>query len=45
MIFNPKPLLAQIIFEMDRVPRSVALQAMHAIQPKFPCRLGFVEYS
>jgi len=35
----------QIIFEMDRVPRQVALQAMHAIQPKFPCRLGFVEWS
>lgn len=35
----------QIVFEMDRVPRKVAMQGMEAIQPKFPCRLGFVEWS
>ena len=35
----------QIIFEMDRVPRQVALQAMQAVQHKFPCKLGFVEWN
>ncbi|MEW5296998.1 MAG: hypothetical protein WDW38_007233 [Sanguina aurantia] len=35
----------QIIIEMDRISRKVAMQAMVDIQPKFPCRLGFVEYS
>ncbi|GLI61789.1 hypothetical protein VaNZ11_004289 [Volvox africanus] len=35
----------QIIYEMDRVPRTVALQAMQAAQYKFPVRLGFVEWS
>lgn len=35
----------QIIFEMDRVPRKVALTALEAIQPKFPCKLGFVEWN
>lgn len=35
----------QIICEMDRVPRKVALSALEALQPKFPCRLGFVEWS
>eukprot|EP00198_Chlamydomonas_reinhardtii_P008650 XP_001697987.1 predicted protein [Chlamydomonas reinhardtii] len=35
----------QIIFEMDRVPRKVALQALTAAQHKFPVKLGFVEWS
>ncbi|GFH18773.1 ribosomal protein L10e/L16 [Haematococcus lacustris] len=35
----------QIIFEMDRVSRKVALSALAAIQPKFPCKLGLVEWS
>ncbi|GFR42328.1 hypothetical protein Agub_g3235 [Astrephomene gubernaculifera] len=35
----------QIIFEMDRVPRKVALQALQAAQYKFPVKLGFVEWS
>lgn len=35
----------QIIFEMDRVPRQIALQAMQSVQHKFPCKLGFVEWS
>lgn len=35
----------QIIFEMDRLPKQVALQALEAVQAKFPCKLGFVEYS
>jgi large subunit ribosomal protein L16 len=35
----------QVIFEMDRVPRKVALSALDAVQPKFPCRLVFVEWS
>ncbi|EFJ52881.1 hypothetical protein VOLCADRAFT_72524 [Volvox carteri f. nagariensis] len=35
----------QIIYEMDRVPRTVALQAMQAAQYKFPVKLGFVEWS
>ncbi len=35
----------QIIFEFDRVPRQVALQALQAAQAKFPCKLGFVEWS
>ncbi len=34
----------QVIFEMDRVPRKVAMSALEAIQPKFPCRLAFVEW-
>ncbi|KAG2502222.1 hypothetical protein HYH03_000708 [Edaphochlamys debaryana] len=35
----------QIIFEMDRVPRKVAMQALQAAQYKFPIKLGFVEWS
>lgn len=35
----------QILFEIDRVPRNIALQAMESIQAKFPCKLGFVEWS
>ncbi|PNH10938.1 50S ribosomal protein L16 [Tetrabaena socialis] len=35
----------QIIFEMDRVPRKVAVQAMQAVQHKFPVKLAFVEWS
>ncbi|KAF5833411.1 ribosomal protein L10e/L16 [Dunaliella salina] len=35
----------QVVFEMDRVPRKVALSALDAVQPKFPCRLVFVEWS
>ncbi|GAX81968.1 hypothetical protein CEUSTIGMA_g9396.t1 [Chlamydomonas eustigma] len=34
----------QILFEMDRISRAVAYQAMVSIQAKFPCRLGFVEW-
>lgn len=35
----------QILFELDRVPRTVALQALQAAQYKFPVKLGFVEWS
>lgn len=35
----------QIIIEIDRVPRKVALAGLAAIAPKFPCKLGFVEWS
>jgi len=35
----------QVILEMDRVPRKVALAGLAAIAPKFPCKLGFVEWS
>ncbi|GLC41013.1 hypothetical protein PLESTB_000952400 [Pleodorina starrii] len=35
----------QIMYEMDRVTRTVALQAMQAAQHKFPVKLGFVEWS
>jgi large subunit ribosomal protein L16 len=35
----------QIVFEMDRVSRKVALAALESIRAKFPCKLGFVEWS
>ncbi|KAI8463625.1 MAG: ribosomal protein L10e/L16 [Monoraphidium minutum] len=35
----------QIIFEFDRVPRKVALDAVAAAAPKLPMRVGFVEWS
>lgn len=35
----------QILFEMDRVPRPLALQAMEYVAPKFPIKIGFVEWS
>eukprot|EP00798_Chlamydomonas_sp_ICE-L_P010404 gene10404-8352_t len=35
----------QILFEMDRLPKAVAVAAMNSIQAKFPVRLGFVEWS
>jgi large subunit ribosomal protein L16 len=35
----------QIIFEMDRLPRKVALGVVAALQPKLPMRIGFVEYT
>nr|8A22_Ak Chain Ak, uL16m [Polytomella magna]8APN_Ak Chain Ak, uL16m [Polytomella magna]8APO_Ak Chain Ak, uL16m [Polytomella magna] len=35
----------QILYEFDRISRPIALQALRAIQPKLPCRLGLVEWS
>lgn len=35
----------QILFEMDRLPRTLALQALEYVKPKFPIRIGFVEWS
>lgn len=35
----------QIIFEMDRVPRKVAMSALAAVQPKWPGKLAWVEWS
>jgi large subunit ribosomal protein L16 len=35
----------QILFEMDRVERSVALQAMESMRAKWPTKIAFVEWS
>jgi len=35
----------QILFELDRIPRPLALQAMEYVAPKFPLRVGFCEWS
>jgi large subunit ribosomal protein L16 len=35
----------QIIFEMDRLPRPLALAAVDAIQQKIPVKVGFLEWS
>eukprot|EP00201_Polytomella_parva_P009777 CAMPEP_0175061638 /NCGR_PEP_ID=MMETSP0052_2-20121109/13697_1 /TAXON_ID=51329 ORGANISM="Polytomella parva, Strain SAG 63-3" /NCGR_SAMPLE_ID=MMETSP0052_2 /ASSEMBLY_ACC=CAM_ASM_000194 /LENGTH=115 /DNA_ID=CAMNT_0016327517 /DNA_START=415 /DNA_END=762 /DNA_ORIENTATION=+ len=35
----------QILYEFDRVPRPLAVQALRAIQPKLPCKLGFVDFN
>lgn len=35
----------QIIFELDNVTKKDALEALSAIQPKMPIRLGFLEWS
>ncbi len=34
----------QILFEMDRLPRQAALDAVTAISPKMPIKVGFVEW-
>lgn len=33
------------MFEMDRVPRKVALDAVKAVAPKLPIRVGFLEWN
>lgn len=35
----------QIIFEMDRCTRNTAMQAVKAIQPIMPIKIGFVEWN
>ena len=35
----------QVMFEMDRVPKAVALEAMRSIQAKLPIKVGFVEWN
>lgn len=42
-IANVRP--GQILFELDRVPRSVALQALRSVSFKLPVRVGFVEWN
>jgi large subunit ribosomal protein L16 len=34
----------QIMFELDRVTRKEAMDAVMAVQPKLPMRVGFVEW-
>lgn len=35
----------QVIFELDRVSRKAAIDAVAAVGPKLPMRVGFVEWS
>ncbi len=35
----------QIIFELDRVPRKAAVDAVAAVQAKLPMRVGFLEWN
>ena len=36
---------AQVLFELDRVPRKVAVEAIRTVQAKMPIKVGFLEWN